>query len=123
MIQTILGWLRTYPGLENLQQEGLGSGPDAAGLFFRGLTLQRSYRDLLGREFRRRRLECYLERHCTGDSGTLWMENFSRWAEANGPSLGEDTRLHCSQGQLIRGDETGMTRCRLQLVFEFTREV
>lgn len=121
MIQTVLSWLRGYPGLEQLRSEALGSEPGSAGLFFRGLTLQRGYRDLLGREFRRRRLEFYLERHCAGDSGTQWLQEFSCWAEANAPALGENSSLTCSQGQLIHCDETAISRCRLQLTFEFTQ--
>ena len=120
MIQTVLTWLRGYPGLEGLQPEHLGPCPGDAGLFFRGLTLESSRQDLLGRKFHRKSLEFYLERHCAGDSGTLWLREFSRWAEANPPVLGDESILHCRQGQVVARDETGIQRCRLQLYFEFT---
>ena len=123
MIQTVLTWLRSYPGLEQLQPEALGANPGEAGLFFRGLTLVKTQKDILGGRLRRKRLEFYLERNCPEDPCTLWMQGFTAWAEANAPSLGEGSDLICSQGQMIRRDETGLARCRVTLTFEFTQRL
>ena len=123
MTQTVLSWLRSYPGLEDLQPEALGAKPGAAGLFCRGLTLMKRQEDILGGELRRKRLEYYLERNCPEDPGTLWLEEFTVWAEANAPVLGEESVFSCGQGQLICRDETGPARYRVTLTFEFTRRL
>ena len=123
MQQTVFSWLRSYPSLASLERESLSGTPGSAGLFTGGSTLLRRRSDITGRETRRRRLRFTLQRHCTGDSGPQWLEDFSRWAEATAPALGEDPLFSCGKGQLIRADAEGISRYSIELTFEFTQEV
>ena len=123
MTDTVLQWLRSYPGLETLQPETLESKPGSAGLFCRGLTLLGRATDILGRETRRQRLEFLLQRHSTGCNDPGWLLDLTRWAHSTAPALGQDTVLICGKGRLVRGDATGIRRYELQITFEFTQEV
>lgn len=123
MTNTVLSWLRGYPGLENLRPEALDMYPGSTGLFCKGLTLLRRNTDILGREFRRQRLDFLLLRHCTGDSGAQWLLDFTPWAHSTAPVLGQDGVFSCGKGRLIRADDQGVSRYELQLTFEFTQEV
>lgn len=123
MTDTVLQWLRGYPGLETLQPETLGHKPGSAGLFCRGLTLLSRSTDILGREFRRQRLEFLLQRHSTGTDDPGWLLELTRWAHTTAPTLGQNTVLSCGKGRLIRGDANSIRRYELQITFEFTQEV
>ena len=123
MTNTVLRWLRGYPGLETLRPEALEPTPGSTGLFCKGLTLLRRRSDITGRELRRQRLDFLLLRHCTGDAGAQWLLDFTPWAQATAPALGRDSVFSCGKGRLIRDDGQGVSRYELQLSFEFTQEV
>lgn len=119
MQNTVFSWLRSLPGLENLQREALAADPGASGLFCKGLKELSQTQDILGGVKCRQSLVFQLCLHSTSRE----IPNFFLKPDTkNAPILGADQTVTVTEGKLSKDGGTGICRYDATITFTFTSE-
>ena len=119
MQNTVLTWLKTLPGLENLRAERLDAEPGAAGLFCGGRKELGRTEDILGSVKCRQSVTFTLCLHSTQRD----VPDFFLALDTSGaPSLGADQTVTVTRGKLARDNGTGICRYEAVITFTFTSE-
>ena len=119
MQNTVLTWLKSLPGLENLRPEALDAAPGAAGLFCKGRKVLGRTEDILGAVKCRQSLTFQLCLHSTARDVPYC---FLALDTKNAPLLGEHQTVTVTEGKLAKDDGSGICRYETTITFTFTSE-
>lgn len=108
MNDTILNWLRTFPGLELLQRQQVDAVPGGSGLFFRGVTVKEQKTDLLGGISCRKQLHFRLNRYGDPGESPVFFLLLGAWIQETAPTLGTQQSLTLENARCVRDTGTGL---------------
>jgi len=123
MNHTIFTWLRTLPGLSDLNREELLPTPGSAALFTLGREELAQRQTVTGRRLRRFRLSYLLAIHSDDPAVLDQFLALDDQIQSQCPSLGDEQTVTLSQGRTTHRDDQGLLRAEAKLVLEFTKEV
>lgn len=122
MLEEVLQWLRTYPGLEELQVDGVLPQPGSCGLYPRGVREEACRETVLGQRIRQYRQTYLLRRNGLGkEAAARWLLDFQNWVnrQTQFPQPGEQTRVRAQNGRLTAISPSGNTAYETELIFTY----
>ncbi len=122
MLEEVLRWLRTYPGLETLQVDTVAFQPGSCGLYPRGIRQESCREDVLGKRVCQYRQTFLLRLNGQGREATAkWLLDFQDWVNRQDirPFFGEHTCVRAEKGRLAAVTPSGDTSYEVEIHFMY----
>lgn len=123
MNDIIYNWLRTFPGLELLQRQQVDAVPGGCGLYFRGVTVEDTARNLLGVTQKLKTLHFRLNRYGDRTESPIFFLMLGAWVEVNTPNLGADQAAALKNSRCVRDTDSGLTLWEADLEVTYWEEL
>lgn len=125
MMEQICQWIASFPGFADYRFsiDRLDSGCHDAGVFFKGMQVLDRQADITGATVTRRRLSLsVLLTAAEGENLADAILEFSPWAEANAPYLGQRQRVSVAKGGIRINDGKGVATYELAIDLDYTTQ-
>ena len=122
MLEEVVRWLRTYPGLEGLQVDGVSHQPGSCGLYPKGIRQESCRETVLGKRIRQYRQTYLLRLNGQGREATAkWLLEFQDWVDRQNavPPIGEQTRVRAENGHLAALSSGGNATYETEIIVTY----